>query len=45
MALRSGLVFKRTLPLTSTPPIFTVPLTSNLSLPPLTSLLFLQKTR
>lgn len=45
MALHSGLVFKPTLPLTSTPHIFTLPLTANLSLPPLASLLFLQTTR
>lgn len=45
MALHSGLVFKPTLPLTSTPRIFTLPLTATLSLPPLTSLLFLQTTR
>lgn len=44
MALHSGLVFKPTLPLTSTPHIFTLPLTANLSLPPLASLLFLQTT-
>lgn len=45
MALHSGLVFKPTLPLTSTPHIFTLPLTAIPSLPPLTSLLFLQTTR
>ena len=44
MALHSGLVFKPTLPLTSTPHIFTLPLTANLSLSPLASLLFLQTT-
>lgn len=44
LALHSGLVFKPTLPVTSTPHIFTLPLTANLSLPLPTPLLFLQTT-